>query len=385
MKAHSLADLFPTMEGAEFEQLKADIKANKLREPIWLLDGKILDGRNRYRACRILRIKPDTRKFDPKRQGDPLSFVISMNLKRRHLDESQRAMIAARLATLKSGQRSDLVEGVPIVTAATMMNVSERSAKRAAVVRDFAEPEIKRAVDMGKLAVSLAAQAAKLPKAQQRDIAKRAEDGRAVNAVQLVVQQAGRTRREVELGKKQLALPDKRYGVILADPEWHDEVWGEETVTGRHASNHYPTSDAEVIASRPVEKIAADDCVLFLCSTIQHEAIAHDVLKAWGFEYKSHYVWKKPSISLGRWSRAIHEIVLIGVKGRPPCPAPGTQWESVFEAPKGAHSEKPDKLYEMIEEYYPTMPKIELNCRGRPRDGWDAWGNEAEINDEAAE
>jgi N6-adenosine-specific RNA methylase IME4 len=381
MKAHSLADLFPTMEGAEFEQLKADIKANKLREPIWLLDGKILDGRNRYRACQILRIKPDTRKFDPKRHGDPLAFIISMNLKRRHLDESQRAMIAARLATLKSGQRSDLVEGVPIGTAAAMMNVSERSAKRAAVVRDFAEPEIRRAVDMGKLAVSLAAQAAILPKAQQREIAKLAEDGRTVNAVQIVVQKARRKQREKELGNRRLALPNRKYGVIVADPEWKDEVWGEETGSAtRAAALHYLTSDADVIASRDVASIAAKDCVLFLWSTNQHLRIAMSVLEAWGFEYKSNYVWGKDKIRLGRWNRSKHEIFLVGARGSPPCPALGTQWESLIITPTEGleHSEKPEIFLKMIEEYYPTMPKIELNSRGRPRDGWDAWGNEVD-------
>jgi N6-adenosine-specific RNA methylase IME4 len=385
MKAHSLADLFPTMEGAEFEQLKADIKTNKLREPIWLLDGKILDGRNRYRACKILRIKPDTRKFDPKRHGDPLAFIISMNLKRRHLDESQRAMIAARLATLKSGQRSDLVEGVPIGTAAAMMNVSERSAKRATVVRDFAEPEIRRAVDMGKLAVSLAAQAAKLPKAQQREIAKLAEDGRTVNAVQIVVQKARRKQWEKELGNRQLALPDRKYGVIVADPEWKDEVWGEETGSATRApALHYLTSDADVIASRDVASIAAKDCVLFLWSTNQHLRIAMSVLEAWGFEYRSNYVWGKDRIRLGRWNRSKHETFLVGARGSPPCPAPGTQWESLIITPTEGleHSEKPEIFLKMIEEYYPTMPKIELNCRGRPRDGWDAWGNE--VDSEAA-
>jgi N6-adenosine-specific RNA methylase IME4 len=74
--------------------------------------------------------------------------------------------------------------------------------------------------------------------------------------------------------------------------------------------------------------------------------------------------------------------MLIGVRGKPPCPAPGTQWDSLIVAPRGEHSAKPECFHEMIEQYYPTVPKIELNRRGPPRPGWDAWGNEVR---EAAE
>jgi N6-adenosine-specific RNA methylase IME4 len=67
----------------------------------------------------------------------------------------------------------------------------------------------------------------------------------------------------------------------------------------------------------------------------------------------------------------------IGRCGKIPCPAPGTQSDSLIEAPVGKHSEKPERFLEMIEAYYPNLPKIELNRRGPARDGWDAWGDEA--------
>jgi N6-adenosine-specific RNA methylase IME4 len=109
-----------------------------------------------------------------------------------------------------------------------------------------------------------------------------------------------------------------------------------------------------------------------------------DVLEAWGFEYKSNYVWGKDSISTGRWNRSKHEILLIGVCGNIPCPAPGNQRDSLIMAAKGQHSEKPECFLEMIEEYFPNLPKIELNRRGEPRPGWDAWGFET-TTAEAAE
>jgi N6-adenosine-specific RNA methylase IME4 len=130
--------------------------------------------------------------------------------------------------------------------------------------------------------------------------------------------------------------------------------------------------------------IAADDCVLFLWSTNQHLDVAIDVLRAWGFEYVSHYIWRKPTMGLGHWNRSVHEVLLIGTRGNIPCPALGTQRESVIDAPRGEqHSAKPEVFLEMIEQYFPTLPKIELNRRGPARPGWQAWGNETEA--EAAE
>jgi N6-adenosine-specific RNA methylase IME4 len=191
--------------------------------------------------------------------------------------------------------------------------------------------------------------------------------------------QARRAAHELKTAAKIMALPDKKYGVIYVDPEWEEEeVYSRETGLDRAPDNHYSTSSADVIKNRDVASIAADDCVLFFWSTIHHEAIAHEVIKAWGFEYRSQIIWKKPSIGLGRWIRSCHEILLIAVRGNPVAPAPGTQSLSVIEAPRGRHSEKPDVFAEMIESFYPNTPKIELNRRGKARPGWDAWGPEVE-------
>jgi N6-adenosine-specific RNA methylase IME4 len=205
--------------------------------------------------------------------------------------------------------------------------------------------------------------------------------GRAANQVvnkaeSQEVKQERRDDRERAAAGKILALPDKRYGVFYADPEWRDEVWSRETGLDRAPDNHYSTSPDEIIKSRPVASIAADDSALFLWATVQHLAVAIAVMDGWGFAYKSHLIWRKPSIGLGRWIRSMHEVLLIGTRGSPPAPAPGTQWDSVIDAPRGEHSEKPEKFCELIEAYYPTMPKIELNARIR-RPGWDAWGLEA--------
>lgn len=191
-----------------------------------------------------------------------------------------------------------------------------------------------------------------------------------------------RAERESELAEKIRALPDKKYGVIYADPEWRFEPRSRETGMDRAADNHYPTSTTEEIASRDVASIAAKDCVLFLWGTVPMRPQAHQVIESWGFKYSSEFVWIKQrsgnARGTGYWNTNEHETLLVATKGKVPAPTPGTQWGSVQYAPVGKkHSEKPDKFAEMIEEYYPNLPKIELNAR-RPRPGWDQWGNEVE-------
>jgi N6-adenosine-specific RNA methylase IME4 len=190
--------------------------------------------------------------------------------------------------------------------------------------------------------------------------------------------QIKRAQREKALAAKQRALPNKKYGVIVADPEWRFEPWSRKTGLDRAADNHYPTSPLAAIKSRNVQSIAAKDCVLFLWATGPMLPQALQVMAKWGFTYKSQYVWTKDKAGTGYWSRARHELLLIGTRGNIPCPAPGKQWESVICAPRGKHSAKPVKAMKMIEEYFPNLPKIELNCRGKPRPGWNGWGAEVE-------
>jgi N6-adenosine-specific RNA methylase IME4 len=145
----------------------------------------------------------------------------------------------------------------------------------------------------------------------------------------------------------------------------------------RAADNHYPTSCTEVIAARDVAAIAAEDCVLFLWATVPMLPHALLVMAAWDFDYVSHAAWRKNRIGTGYWFRNRHELFLVGTRGNIPAPAMGTQAESVIDASVGEHSAKPEIFLELVEQYYPNLPKIELNRRGPARPGWDAWGNEA--------
>lgn len=188
-----------------------------------------------------------------------------------------------------------------------------------------------------------------------------------------------RAAKEAALAEKITALPGQKFGVIYADPEWEFETWGPGGMD-RAAANHYPTSPLDVIAEREVASIAAPDCVLFLWATVPMLPQALHVMERWGFVYKSHWVWLKDEEGpggTGYWSRNAHEILLIGTVGDVPAPLQGTQPRSVIFHPVAEHSAKPAAFAELIEQYYPNLPKIELNARGPGRPGWHVWGNEA--------
>jgi N6-adenosine-specific RNA methylase IME4 len=194
-----------------------------------------------------------------------------------------------------------------------------------------------------------------------------------------------RAEKEQALAAKIRALPSKRYGLIYADPAWEFTVWEPETGSDRAAANHYAVSKLAAIKSRDVQSIAADDCVLALWATVPMLPEALEVLEAWGFTYKSHAVWLKDRAGTGYWFRNVHELLLIGTRGEPVAPAMGTQWESAWDGKKfSEHSQKPVEAYEMLEIYFPNIPKIELDARAA-RDGWDRWGAEAPVDMEAAE
>jgi len=201
---------------------------------------------------------------------------------------------------------------------------------------------------------------------------------------QLQAKQARREEREQEFAGKILALPDRKFGVILCDDEWDHEVYSRDTGMDRHAANHYEVaSDAHTAAelherTKARFECAADDCVLGMWTTTAHQKIAHELMELRCFIYKSSVAWDKEVPGTGRWFMNQHEVLLIGTRGRIPAPAPGTLWPSVIRERKREHSRKPEASYRLIEAYFPNVPKIELNCRGTPRPGWAGWGNEVE-------
>jgi N6-adenosine-specific RNA methylase IME4 len=377
---HPLANLFPLIEGGDYQILVDDLRQNGLRDPIILLDGMILDGRNRARACEDAQVPPRYEPFAGKPE-EAVAYVLSKNLARRHLNDAQRTWIASRLC----GDEPPF-GGLLAKEAAERLHVKLRSVERASAIRKKGAPVIKARVEAGDLPIATAAGIAEFPEDVQVEIIDRAtkeSKGPIARRALTLLKQQMRSKREKDKGHRQIENPEGVFGLILEDFEWDHATWSEAGKDSRHPSNHYQTSSdahtAEEIVRRTAERFACADehCILWMWATIPHLAIALDVMRLRGFEYRSHYIWNKDRIITGYWSRARHEILLMGVRGKIDCPAQGTQADSVINAPLGKHSAKPEAIVEMIERYYPTLPKLELNARRR-RPGWQAWGDEIE-------
>lgn len=172
----------------------------------------------------------------------------------------------------------------------------------------------------------------------------------------------------------------KKYNIIYADPAWS---YRDKALNGnRGACCKYPVMKIEDICNLPVKKIADNDCILFMWVTMPKLNECFEVIKKWGFVYKTcGFVWIKQNKKsenlfwgMGRWTRANAEICLIATKGNPKRVSAGVH--SVVMTPVEEHSKKPSVVRDRIVALCGDLPRIELFAR-QSANGWDCWGNEA--------
>lgn len=175
------------------------------------------------------------------------------------------------------------------------------------------------------------------------------------------------------------------YDVIVADPPWKFDLRSE-AGEEKSAQAHYDCMDLEAIKGLQVDRIPVSDlarrgCSLFLWATCPMLPQALEVMKAWGFEYKSQMVWRKvtknwkPSMGPGYIVRTLHEPILIGTMGE----GPGkvglpSLFEALFEGERREHSRKPDVFFDLIREKMPKTYRLNLFSAGHEHEGFDGWG-----------
>lgn len=184
-------------------------------------------------------------------------------------------------------------------------------------------------------------------------------------------------------------LPKGQYGAILADPPWRFETWGSQENAATDVNRHYDTMTIAQIAELPVGDLAAKDSVLFMwiCWPTMDQAI--EVIRAWGFKYKTcAFSWVKADgsqvdmfaqdmpvdIGTGYWTRSNSEVCLLATKGQPK--RLNADVRQAIIAPRRQHSRKPDGVHERIERLV-AGPYLELFARQK-RPGWTAWGNQTD-------
>ena len=178
---HPFALLFPPMTKEAFKGLAADIRANGLNTPIVTFKDKTLEGIHRERACVETGVGLRYTSFQGN-DDEALALVVSANLHRRHLTKSQRAMVAAKITTMRQGERTDLkpsatLRKVSRKSAATSLDVSERSVDNASTVHKHGAPELVEAVETGAIPVNVAAGLTHASKEEQREAVKNVKRG----------------------------------------------------------------------------------------------------------------------------------------------------------------------------------------------------------------
>ncbi len=171
-----------------------------------------------------------------------------------------------------------------------------------------------------------------------------------------------------ELGKA-----GRKFGTIYADPPW---AYGNQA-TRAATDNHYPTMTVEDIAALPVGDLAADQSHLWLWTTNGFLFECPQIFAAWGFEFKSSYVWVKPQIGIGNYLRNSHEFLLLAVRGG--LVGAATDVKSWGEFNRQEHSAKPDRIRVDVLERVSPGPRLELFGR-KTSPGWTVWGNQIERN-----
>jgi len=356
---HEASSLFPLLEGDDFDELCADIQEHGLLEPIWIHpdDGSIIDGRNRHRACIVTLTKPRFRTWNG--DGSLVSFVVSMNLHRRHLSSFQRACVAQDMLPLleKEARKRQAHDGlchevVEIIPQPENINRSR------AVAAEMFHTNPRYVQDAKKL------------KQEAPDLFERAKEG-GLTRTQAI--------RELRHRQKPDApeLPDGKYRVLYADPPWQ---YSDKLVEGYGpAENHYPSMSIRELCAmgEAVQEMSRENAVLFLWTTSPMLEDSFKVIHAWGFQYKTSFVWDKVKHNYGHYNSVRHELLLICTRGS--CtPDTKTLFDSVQRVERSdRHSEKPSRFREIIDTLYPHGKRIELFARGAT-DGWDVWGNEAQ-------
>jgi N6-adenosine-specific RNA methylase IME4 len=398
---------------------------------------EVIAGMHRVKALRWLKRSTITAFVHDVDDLHAELMLIDENLCRNDLGPAERAASLARRkkihteiygpAKAKGGHAAQAAMGHNHDTKqTTTLSFASEAAGKTGTTERTVQREVRRGEVLGNEVLSKVAGTSldkgeeldammKLSPKKRDELVKRAAAGEKVSA-KVQAKQENREKREAKLGKKitsgNLALPQEHYGIIVTD--WPRKPWAHSDKTGvdRSPENHYPVQDfgwAIDVLAPMISELAAPDCMLAFWSTAASLVDDLEIMAEAGFvalrqrgsdgrllrninglldppvggTYRSHLIWDKQVVGIDRWFCNRHELLLIGVRGHFPEPAPGTQSDSIFSERKAEHS-KPDFVAAEIERLWPNIPKIEMFRRGAPRPGWGAWGNDALV-EEAAE
>jgi N6-adenosine-specific RNA methylase IME4 len=370
--------LIPALSAEEFRQLEQNCLTEGIREKIITWNEFIIDGHNRFKIATQwnLDFQTESKRFD--NENDVREWMINNQFGRRNLSNYQRSVLALELESVFSekakekerirkstSQISD--ESFPEISTkkevAKIANVSHDTIAKVKVIEAKATPEAKAQLSTGEVSINQVYQDIKKEEKKEQQEVKKQEYEQRVETV---------TKNEF---KVDIFNTKEKFRVIYSDPAWSYKDKQETPQLGG-AAKHYDTMSVSEICSLPVKDISENDSVLFLWVTSPLLEDAFTVIKAWGFKYKTSFVWDKVKHNMGHYNSVRHEMLLIATKGS--CtPDNKKLYDSVQSIERNdKHSEKPIEFLNIIDDLYNYGNKLEMFCRDIKKEKWYGWGNE---------
>ena len=361
--------LIPKLTDEEFNQLEENCKDHGIQDSIKIWSGEniIIDGHNRYKIAEKNNLQYETEYMSFNNRIDVIEWMINNQRGRRNLNNYDRGLLALKLQDIlkikglenksKGGKLSKDIDSEsesktkdleisPNVNsrkeASKAFNVSDNTLNKVKHIEEKADEEIKEKLKNNEITVNKA----------YNDIKKKEREE-----------------------KTEKAKPIKgKYNIVYADPPWkYNDKQNNDKMGG--ADKHYNTMTIKELCDMPIKDKTEDNAVLFLWVTSPLLEESFKIINAWGFKYKSSFVWDKVKHNMGHYNSVRHEFLLIGIKGSY-TPENIKLFDSVQSIERSKkHSEKPEKFREIIEVLYPNGKKIELFARTKTKN-WKVWGDE---------
>lgn len=378
--------VMPNLTAEEYDELKADIAKRGVMVPIeYDEQGNVLDGHHRLQICKELGIVDYPKVIRAgMTESEKRTHARKLNMARRQLNREQKQelireqlretpeksdrQIARELGVDKNtvnARRVEMESGGEIHHLDTTVGADGKQYPRQVErkpVSIFNPTRREEKVVQNNDVVERAAQTGESVLTAEKELHRQERQKN-------IDQQISQT---PSTGYVDIYNTDKKYRVIYADPPW--SYGDKQNIDGLGgAEKHYPTMPLSEICDLPVP--TSDDAVLFLWVTSPMLEDAFKVIKAWGFKYKSSFVWDKVAHNMGHYNSVRHEFLLICTKGS--CtPDVKKLYDSVVSIERTEHSRKPKEFRDMIDTLYPVGNRLEMFAR-EASDGWDVWGNMA--------
>jgi N6-adenosine-specific RNA methylase IME4 len=367
-------NLIPPLSPEELSSLESSLKHEGCRDPLVVWNNTIIDGHHRYSICTKHGISfKVVEKTELETELDVKLWMINNQFSRRNLPTETRLALAYRFKEFEAEKAKERMQATQFKTVDDTAyqlvgspQVEELKTEHTTQSRGTLGEIAKRAGVSHTTAEQYDTIQRKGTEEQKAEVA---AGQSSIKKVYTQIQKAERLEKN-----KATEWPKGKYRVIYADPPWQ---YGDERAGGNHggAVDHYNTMGINELKNMPIVSLAEDNAVLFLWATAPLLPEALELINAWGFKYKTNFIWDKVKHNMGHYNSVRHELLLIATKGS--CTPDNVQLFDSVQSIKRTdrHSEKPEEFRKIIDTLYTYGNKLEMFAR-KQVEGWEVFGNE---------